>query len=137
MSEAPDPPSTSPEPPESETHDLGEELRRELHHLEEKVEEVVEHVPRPVRWTIGKIGLPKWKAGPPSKRRAPGFDFHLVLHQADVHMPETENDVSGLDLDALAATGQPTRVELRRMSWRAGPRGTVLQQLSGDLAVSD
>src|SRR5262245_32706838 len=57
MSESPDQPSTPPESPEPEHHGLGEELRRELHHLEEKVEEVVEHVPQPVRWTIGKIVL--------------------------------------------------------------------------------
>ncbi|MCC6650860.1 MAG: hypothetical protein IT348_06895, partial [Candidatus Eisenbacteria bacterium] len=41
-------PPTEPIPPEHEHHGVVETLREELH-------EVVEHVPQPVRWTVGKL----------------------------------------------------------------------------------
>lgn len=48
--ERPEPPATPPDPPHDEHahHGVVETLREELH-------EVVEHVPQPVRWTVGKL----------------------------------------------------------------------------------
>src|SRR5262245_61800304 len=38
-----------------ETHSLAQELREAVEKVEDVVDEVVEHVPEPVRWTVGKI----------------------------------------------------------------------------------
>src|SRR5262245_62214658 len=46
MTEPRDPETESPEP--EEHHGLAEEIRHEI-------EEVVEHVPQPLRWTVGKL----------------------------------------------------------------------------------
>jgi len=48
MTRPPDPESTPPAGPEPPHHGLVEELKEEL-------EEVVEHVPRPVRWTVARL----------------------------------------------------------------------------------
>jgi hypothetical protein len=48
MTEPRDPQTPAPDAPPPEHHGLAEELREEL-------AEVVEHVPQPVRWTVGKI----------------------------------------------------------------------------------
>lgn len=52
MSEPREPEPGPPKPPDGpsapEHHGLGEEIRHEL-------EEAVEHVPRPIRWTVGKL----------------------------------------------------------------------------------
>jgi hypothetical protein len=56
-----DPPQgDEPRPPQGEEpHGLGEEIRHEIaevrHEIEEAVEEAVEHVPKPIRWTVGKL----------------------------------------------------------------------------------
>ncbi|MBI3539657.1 MAG: translocation/assembly module TamB domain-containing protein [Candidatus Eisenbacteria bacterium] len=52
-----EPPDHEPRDPESgETpHGLGEEIRHEIAEVRHEIEEAVEHVPKPIRWTVGKL----------------------------------------------------------------------------------
>ena len=49
----PGPPKPPDPPPGPEHHGIGEEIRHEL-------EEAVEHVPQPIRWTVGKLVSQAW-----------------------------------------------------------------------------
>jgi translocation-and-assembly-module (TAM) inner membrane subunit TamB-like protein len=84
----------------------------------------------------GRMRVPVWRAGPTSDRPPRAFDFLVRLRDGEVHLPESELGVLGLDLDAAAAT-EPTQLEVRSMSWDQGLHGLRLHRLRGAVAVQD
>ncbi len=101
---------------------------------------IVIELERPVirlaRGEDGKLRLPVWK--PASSRGAPRtLDFVVRVRQGALHTPDSIGHIEGLDLDALAATGRPSRVEVRSLRWTLGPYGSVLERCAFDYAAGD
>jgi translocation-and-assembly-module (TAM) inner membrane subunit TamB-like protein len=92
---------------------------------------VVLEIDRPIirlaRGPDGKLRLPIWKPGPP-RGRARELDVILRLRNGAVITPDTVGRIDGLDLEALAHVGHPTRVDVRSLRWAHGPFGSVLDR---------
>ncbi len=101
---------------------------------------VVIEVERPVvrlqRGEDGSLRLPSWRSTP-GRGPARGWDFVLRIRDGGVVLPDTGWTVRGLDLDARAATGGDTRVEVTSLRWRRGPFGSVLERCALDYAAGD
>src|SRR5262249_44283905 len=85
----------------------------------------------------GKLRLPVWKTSPHAAGPAKSYDFGIRIRGGDVLMPEEAQSIMGFDLDAAAATGGPTRVEIASLKWAHGPYGMRLDQLRGGIQVGD
>ncbi len=101
---------------------------------------IVLEIERPLirlgRGPDGKLRLPAWKSAPP-RGRARGLDFVVRVRQGALVTPDTVGRIDGLELDALARTGQPTRVEVRSLRWARGPFGSVLERCALAYAAGD
>src|SRR5262245_4061578 len=82
-----------------------------------------------------KIRLPRWKSG--QVRGDRGLDLVIRIHRGTVVSPDTAVRVHGLELDALARTGPQARLEVRSMTWGAGPWGSVLERCALELSQGD
>jgi hypothetical protein len=85
----------------------------------------------------GKLRVPVWKTSPQAAGPARSYDFGIRIRAGDVIMPEEAQSIVGFDLDAAAATGGPTRVEIASLKWAHGPYGMRLDQLRGGIQVGD
>ena len=92
---------------------------------------------RLARGADGRIRYPLWKPGPPRKGTARGFDFVVKIRDGDFRVGDSGEGIEDFDLDATAATGAPTRVDVRSLTWKRGPYGLVLQRFAGTLDVAD
>ena len=83
--------------------------------------------------TTGAWRVPKWHGGEKKggdKARALHFAVHL--RHAELAAPDPLGAVRDIDLDVDGATGEQTRVELRRMRWTEGPWHSRLDQLGAE-----
>src|SRR5439155_9947232 len=81
-------------------------------------------VDRPIlqlgRGEDGKLRWPEWKAA--GAKGAPrALQFALRVRDAALRTPDSIAGIEGLNLDALAFTDRPLRVEVHRLSWTRGP----------------
>ncbi|HYM81306.1 MAG TPA: translocation/assembly module TamB domain-containing protein [Candidatus Limnocylindria bacterium] len=93
-------------------------------------------VVRLARGADGKVRLPTWKQGEARQAGKP-LDLSLRLRGGTIRMPEATNDIEGLELDAVAATGARTRVDVRSLRWRRGPFDTPLEKLRAHVTAAD
>ena len=85
----------------------------------------------------GKLRLPQWRSGPAGRGPAREFDVRLSVNGGEVHLPDSSQDVRGLDFSARALLGKQDEIEVQRMSWARGPLGTRLEGLRGRLVAGD
>jgi hypothetical protein len=80
--------------------------------------------------------LPTWATSGPTAK--PGsFDVKFVLHDGTVLTPNPSQSVRGLEVDALASTGQHSRAVIRRLQWRQGPFELRDLRLEGEISSGD
>ena len=84
----------------------------------------------------GHIRVPRWEGKSNPSARAKAVRVHLVLHDAEVVMPEPEMSVHQANLDAVALTA-PGRVDVALLDWKQGPYATRLDGLRGHAELSD
>jgi hypothetical protein len=99
--------------------------------------EVDRPVGRLTRQPDGRLHLPEWKPSRGSGRPGRGFDYELRIRDGDLTMPDPEQSIHGFDLNAAVGTGNGTSVEIRSLSWKNGPWGMPLRQLSGTISAGD
>jgi hypothetical protein len=89
------------------------------------------------RGADGKLRLPRWRSG--RAKRGPGreFDVRLSVTGGAVYLPDSSQDVRGLDVQARALLGKQDEIEILRMSWARGPLDTRLEELRGRLVAGD
>ena len=75
----------------------------------------------------GKLRVPLWKPVP-SSHVARTLDFVVRIHDGTLHTPDSTRQVEGLQMDALATAGRPTRLDMRSLRWRLGPFGSALER---------
>ncbi len=101
---------------------------------------IVVDIDRPVirlgRGADGKLRLPLWKPVA-SSRPARALDFVVRIHEGAFHTPDSTGQVAGLELDALATAGRPTRLDVRSLRWTLGPYGSVLQRCAFEYTGGD
>ena len=102
--------------------------------LELELERPVVHL---VRGPDGKLRLPHWRPGPPRRGPAREFDVRLTVNGGEVHLPDSSQDVRGLELRARALLGKQDEIEVQRMRWARGPLGTRLDALRGRIVGGD
>jgi len=85
----------------------------------------------------GKLRLPHWRSGPTGRGPAREFDVRMSVSGGEVHLPDSSQDIRGLDLRARALLGRQDEVEVQQMSWARGPLGTQLEALRGRLVAGD
>jgi hypothetical protein len=85
----------------------------------------------------GKLRLPRWRPGTPSRGPEREYDVRLALRGGEVHLPDSSQDVRGWDLDARILTGPREQYDLNRMRWSQGPWGSRLEELQGRCTVGD
>ena len=102
--------------------------------LEIGLERPVVHL---ARGADGKLRLPHWRSGPAGRGPAREFDVRLSVSGGEVHLPDSSQDVRGLELRARALLGKQDEIEVQRMSWARGPLGTRLEALRGRLVAGD
>ena len=84
----------------------------------------------------GRLRLPTWQEGG-AGRATRALQFTIRVRGAALRTPDSIAGIEGLDLDALAFTGHPARVEVHHLSWSRGPWGSVLDRCAFDYSVSD
>src|SRR5258707_76598 len=90
--------------------------------LREEIEEVVEHVPQPVRWTVGKlvrVGLLSIAAL-----------IVLVIVSAALYLPI--GTISGMELVANSRAGPDAHATIEQLSWEHGPWDSKLERFAAD-----
>jgi hypothetical protein len=85
----------------------------------------------------GKLRLPHWRSGPAGRGPARELDIGLSVSGGEVHLPDSSQDIRGLNLRAHALLGKQDEVEVQRMSWARGPLGTQLEVLRGRIVAGD
>lgn len=102
---------------------------------------LVMELDRPVvhltRAANGSLRLPTWRSSPSRAVHGRGFDFVVRIRDGDLILPDRERSIESFDLDAGAATGSSTRLEIRSLSWAKGPYGMKLDRLRGEVEVAD
>ena len=111
--------------------DLAFALRRSL---EIGLDRPIVHV---ARGPDGKLRLPHWRSGPTRRGPTREFDVRLSVSGGEIHLPDSSQDVRGLELSARALLGRRDEIEVQRMSWARGPLGMQLDALRGRLVASD
>ena len=89
------------------------------------------------RGADGKLRLPRWRSSRAKRGPAREFDVRLSVAGGEVHLPDSSQDVRGLDLQARALLGKQDEIEILRMNWVRGPLGTRLEELRGRLVAGD
>ncbi|HTM58221.1 MAG TPA: translocation/assembly module TamB domain-containing protein [Candidatus Udaeobacter sp.] len=84
----------------------------------------------------GHLRLPRWEGKSNASARAQAVRIHLVLHDAEVVMPEPVMSVHQANLDAVALTAPP-RIDVALLDWKQGPYATRLDGLRGHAELSD
>jgi len=101
---------------------------------------IVVDLDRPVirlgRGPDGKLRLPAWRPVPSNRTPRP-LDFVLRVHDGALHTPDSTGHITGLQLDAQATAGRPTRLDVRSLTWKEGPFGSVLQRASFEYTGGD
>lgn len=86
----------------------------------------------------GSLRLPRWRSSGSPGKPGRGLGFRVRIAHGAVDLPGEDRDVQGLALDASVGVGLgPTRVDVRRLSWRDGPWDSRLLRFSGDLVSGD
>jgi hypothetical protein len=84
----------------------------------------------------GKLRLPVWKPAPAGGGPRP-LDFVVRIREGAVHTPDSTGHIAGLDLDAVASSGRPSRIAVRSLRWTLGPYGSVLERCAFEYAAGD
>lgn len=90
-----------------------------------------------VRGTDGRLRMPQWRSGPAGRGPAREFDARLSVSGGEAHLPDSSQDIRGLELRARALIGKQDEIEVQRMSWARGPLHTQLRVLRGRLVAGD
>jgi hypothetical protein len=108
-------------------------LRREGRTVDINVEAPVITLRRDAR---GVIRLPTWRTTGRTNQPT-AMDVHFRMHNGTFVLPIHQPPVTGLDIDALVATGPQSRASIRTLRWRSGPYDTPNLALTGEIAAGD
>jgi len=90
-----------------------------------------------VRGADGRLRLPRWRSGPARRGPMREFDVRLKVSGGEVDLPDTGQDLHGVELAARALLGKREEVEVQRLGWARGPYGTSLEMLRGRFVAAD